>query len=233
MLPPTATLNPAASSIRPVSAVVVDFPFVPVIAMTRPRSHRDASSNSPTMGTPLSRAARTTVCSAGTPGLNTTRSAPVKVSVLCPPSSSCTPRRRSGSAATASSRVSDSVTCAPRRASSSAAAMPLLPAPATVTRFPSTLNPKTATPNRASAKLQRCQAEQRENNRDNHEARNHLGLAPADELEVMMDRRHFEHALSGQFEGGHLDDDRQRFEHEHAADDAEQQFLLDENGHRA
>ena len=44
MLPPTVTLNPAASSIRPVSAVVVDLPFVPVIAITRPRSHRDASS---------------------------------------------------------------------------------------------------------------------------------------------------------------------------------------------
>ena len=36
MLPPTVTLNPAASSIRPVSAVVVDLPFVPVIAITRP-----------------------------------------------------------------------------------------------------------------------------------------------------------------------------------------------------
>ena len=56
MLPPTVTLNPAASSIRPVSAVVVDFPFVPVIAMTRPRSQREASSTSPMTGTP--RAAR-------------------------------------------------------------------------------------------------------------------------------------------------------------------------------
>ena len=44
MLPPTVTLNPAASSIRPVSAVVVDLPLVPVIAITRPCSQRDASS---------------------------------------------------------------------------------------------------------------------------------------------------------------------------------------------
>ena len=52
MLPPTVTLKPAASSIRPVSAVVVDLPFVPVMAITRPRSQRDASSISPMTGTP-------------------------------------------------------------------------------------------------------------------------------------------------------------------------------------
>ena len=59
MLPPTVTLKPAASSIRPVSAVVVDLPFVPVIAMTRPCSQRDASSTSPITGTPRARAAAT------------------------------------------------------------------------------------------------------------------------------------------------------------------------------
>jgi len=31
---------------RPINVVVVDFPFVPVIAITRPRRHRDASSGS-------------------------------------------------------------------------------------------------------------------------------------------------------------------------------------------
>ena len=56
MFPPTVTVKPAASRIRPVSAVVVDFPFVPVIAITRPSSHREASSSSPTIGTPRSRA---------------------------------------------------------------------------------------------------------------------------------------------------------------------------------
>jgi len=57
MLPPTVTLKPAASSIRPVNAVVVDFPFVPVMAITRPRSQREASSISAMTGTPRSRAA--------------------------------------------------------------------------------------------------------------------------------------------------------------------------------
>ena len=50
------------SRIRPVSAVVVDLPFVPVMATTRPRSHRDASSTSPMTGTPAARAAATAGC---------------------------------------------------------------------------------------------------------------------------------------------------------------------------
>ena len=81
MLPPTLTLNPAVSSMRPVNAVVVDLPLVPVMAMTRPRSQRYASSISPITGTPLRRAARTAGCSGGTPGLSTTRSAPANVCV--------------------------------------------------------------------------------------------------------------------------------------------------------
>ena len=88
MLPPTVTLKPAASSIRPVSVVVVDFPFVPVIAITRPCSQRDASSISPMTGTPVARAACTTGWSGGTPGLSTTRSARANVSRWWPPSSS-------------------------------------------------------------------------------------------------------------------------------------------------
>ena len=54
MFPPTVTANPAAWSIFPVNAVVVDFPFVPVMAITRPFSQRYASSTSPITGTPLS-----------------------------------------------------------------------------------------------------------------------------------------------------------------------------------
>ena len=94
-----ARVKPPASSIRPVSVVVVDFPFVPVMATMRPRSQRDASSSSPMTGTPARRAASTAGRSDGTPGLSTTRSAPVNVDAWCPPSSSATPavRRRSSS----------------------------------------------------------------------------------------------------------------------------------------
>ena len=82
MLPPTMTLKPAVSRIRPVSVVVVDLPFVPVIAITRPSSHRDASSISPMTATPRARAAVTAGWSGDTPGLSTTSSAFVKVSSL-------------------------------------------------------------------------------------------------------------------------------------------------------
>ena len=81
MLPPTVTLKPAASRIRPVSAVVVDLPFVPVMAITRPRSQRDASSISPMTGTPRARARLNHRLIGGTPGLSTIRSASAKVAV--------------------------------------------------------------------------------------------------------------------------------------------------------
>ena len=142
MLPPTVTWNPAACSIRPVSAVVVDLPLVPVIAITRPCSHRDASSISPTIGMPRARAACTAGCSGGTPGLSTTRSADVNVSRRVPAElqrdaeraqrlglGHLGPRRR-----TASRR-------APRRASSAAAAMPLARRADDRHALASTLNP--------------------------------------------------------------------------------------------
>jgi hypothetical protein len=78
MLPPTSTRSPEASSIRPTSVVVVDLPLVPVMAMTLPASHREASSSSPMTGTPAARAAASGASSGGTPGLVTMRSAPVK-----------------------------------------------------------------------------------------------------------------------------------------------------------
>ena len=52
MFPPTSAFSPPASNMRPVSVVVVDLPFVPVIATIRPLSQRDASSISPMIGTP-------------------------------------------------------------------------------------------------------------------------------------------------------------------------------------
>jgi hypothetical protein len=48
-----------------------------------------------------------------------------------------------------------------------------------------------------------------------------------------MQRRHLEDTLARQLERGHLDDHRHRFEHEDAADDRQQQFLLDEDRDRA
>src|SRR5438270_903815 len=129
------------------------------------------------------------------------------------------------------------MTTAPLLTSSFAAAIPLRAAPATVTRLRSTSNPKSPAPSResrvrrqSSPKFQRRQTEQREDDPDDHKPRDHLRFAPPHELEVVVQRRHLEHALSGQLERGDLDDHRQRFEDEDAADDAQQQLLFDENG---
>ena len=51
-LPPVQRAQPAASHIGPISVVVVDLPFVPVIAMMRPFRNRHANSSSPMTGTP-------------------------------------------------------------------------------------------------------------------------------------------------------------------------------------
>src|SRR5687767_6603853 len=228
MLPPTSTSVPAAASIRPTSVVVVDFPFVPVIAITGPFSQRHASSSSPIVSTPARRASSNTGCSNATPGLVTIRSAPASVAGRCPPSSSSTPASRNRGASSNDARVSVSITRAPLLASSFAAAMPLRAAPTTTTRRPSTV--KSSTP---SPPLQRRQTEQRKDDRQDEKTRDDLRLAPANQLEVMVDRRHLEDALAGQLEGCDLDDDRPRLHHEDAADDDEQQFLLDEDGDRA
>ncbi len=79
MLPPTITRLPDASSIRPTRVVVVDFPFVPVMATIGPRSQRDASSSSPMTATPAARAIATSRRFSGTPGLITIRFEDVKL----------------------------------------------------------------------------------------------------------------------------------------------------------
>src|SRR5262245_49561141 len=230
MFPPTSTSRPASVNIRPNSVVVVDFPFVPVIATIGPFTQRDASSSSPMISVPCRRAASNTGCSVCTPGLTTTKSACSNVATVWPPTSSATPASRSRALSGTLWRLSVSTTCAPRRASSSAAAIPLRAAPTTTTRRPTTENASSATP---SPQLQRCQTEQRKDDRRDQKACDDLGLAPSDQFEVVMQRRHLEHPLAGQLEGGDLDDHRQAFEHEDAADDRQQQFLLDEDRHGA
>src|SRR5436190_20206040 len=89
-------------------------------------------------------------------------------------------------------------------------------------------------PKAMSAQLQRREAEQREDDRHDDEPRDDLRLAPANQLEVMMERRHAEQALpTRRLEIPDLQDHRKRLEHEHAADNRQQQLLLDQNGHRA
>src|SRR5262245_59947680 len=69
-----------------------------------------------------------------------------------------------------------------------------------------------------SSQLQRGKPREREHDGDDPEADHDLRLGPAEVLEMVMDRRHHEHALAGELERGHLHDHRNRFEHEQAAD---------------
>src|SRR5207244_2915663 len=84
-----------------------------------------------------------------------------------------------------------------------------------------------------SPQLQRRQAEQRKDDGHDQEAGDDLWLAPPDQLEVMVNRRHLEHALARELEGRDLDDHRERFDDEDAADNRQEQLLLDEDRDRA
>jgi hypothetical protein len=70
-----------------------------------------------------------------------------------------------------------------------------------------------------SSQLERREAQEREQNRDNQKTKNYLRLFPADQLEMVMERRHFKDTFLPQLERRDLQDHRQRFHHEDAAQD--------------
>src|ERR1700688_1713751 len=70
-LPPTCTVLPAAANSAPISAVVVDFPFVPVTATIGALQIRYATSTSLKTGTPAAWTRRTTGAVSGMPGEST------------------------------------------------------------------------------------------------------------------------------------------------------------------
>src|SRR5579863_5973714 len=68
-----------------------------------------------------------------------------------------------------------------------------------------------------SAQFQRGQRKQREDQRYDPETHDDFRFAPAQQFEMMMQRGHAKNALTGELERADLDDHRQRFQHEHAA----------------
>ena len=139
MFPPTKTGRSDSAKSAPVSAVVVVFPFVPVIATNSAVIVRYASSISAITGIPRARQAASDGWAAGTPGLTTTSSAVRKASSGCPPTMRRTPSARSARASggrTSSARASVPVTRARRAWRSRQAATPLRASPTTVTARP-------------------------------------------------------------------------------------------------
>ena len=130
-----------SSSIRPINAVVVVFPFVPVTAIIGAGQNQLATSNSLTTLTPRRCASCTTGTVDGMPGLITRSSASSALGVCLPVSYSIL--RDSSSERYGFSRSPEPLsltnTEAPLRCSRRATAAPLRAAPSTVTCFPATV----------------------------------------------------------------------------------------------
>src|SRR5271170_2887261 len=132
--------------------------------------------------------------------------------------------------ATLAASSSKATTSAPPASSALALASPELPSPNTATFLPAKVVTGITT---RLPQFQGRQPRQREHDRDDPETNNDLRLGPAELLEMMMDRRHLEHAFTGELVRHHLHDDRHRFEHEQAADDGKHDLMLGGDGDRA
>src|SRR5215813_5042944 len=125
--------------------------------------------------------------------------------------------------ATLSALSSAAMTSAPPAFSAWQLASPEPPRPNTATVFPA--KEVTGIMNR-SAQFQRGEAGERQHHRDDPEADHDLRLGPTLLLEMMMQRRHHEHALARHLERDHLHDDGNRFDHEQPADHGEHDLVL-------
>src|ERR1700676_3908371 len=115
------------------------------------------------------------------------------------------------------------MTSAPPANSALAPTSPEPPSPNTATFFPA----KVVTGIMARlSQLQGRQPGEREHDRNDPDANDDLRLGPAELLEMMVDRRHLEHALAGELKRHHLHDDGHRFEHEQPADDRQHDLVL-------
>src|SRR5438270_9158977 len=127
---------------------------------------------------------------------------------------------------------SETVTRAPRASKNSAAAAPDFPSPTTRIRLSFTsIHRLPSSPRRsyretrlchdfsALAQLQCGESKECKYQRRHPEAHDDLRFRPPQQLEMMVQRRHLEDALLAKLVGADLDDDRQRLDHEDAADE--------------
>src|ERR1700748_1082611 len=199
ILPPIWASKPHCANTCPISAVVVDLPLVPVMAITGDlpgrsglgRISRANSSTSPITGTRALLACSTTPCGlgwvSGTPGDRTSAAifshGHSRQGMICAPS--WLPRSR------AVLESSQAITIVPPATSARTAPRPVRARPKTAT----VLLAKALTAIMISTQLQGGQAKQRQNHRHNPEANDDGGLGPAQLFVVMMDGRHPEDAL--------------------------------------
>src|ERR1700674_2722200 len=77
--------------------------------------------------------------------------------------------------------------------------------------------------------LQRRQRKQGKNQRGDPKPHDHFRFAPAEQFEMVMNRRHAKNALPAQLERAHLQNHGKRFDDEDPANEKEQDFLLDDD----
>src|SRR3954449_9140201 len=180
------------------SAVVVDLPLVPVMATNGAsgalrRRSRQNNSMSPITSQPACRAISTDQCGAGcvsgAPGVKISAEKfdhdTVRRSAVVKPACAALP--------ILSAESSAATTSAPPAFSAWQLARPEPPRPNTATVLPA--KEVTGIMARRSPQLQRGEAGQRQHHRDDPEPDHDLRLGPALLFEMMMQRRHPEHAL--------------------------------------
>src|SRR5574340_518769 len=179
-----------------------------------------ASSTAPMTRAPRARARSSTGRPAGTAGESTISSGQSKSASACREKGTRTlrPSGRSSSALRSVARTST-----PWLASSSIEAIPDFSRPMTRAFFTS-MN--------GLPQFEGGEREQRQHQPRDPETHDDLGFLPAERLEVVMQRRHLEDPLAAQLEAAHLQHHRERIHHENAADEDQQDFLLDEHGNR-
>ena len=179
MLPPTSTLLARRGcSIRPDQRRRRRLAFGSGDGDDAAAQPADASSSSPITGTPrVARRDQRRAARAARPGWSRRDRRARAPRLVVRSQLEVTPSARSRCGVRNRRLRIDSVTVAPRRTSSSAAATPLRAAPDDHHPRPATLNDS---PIVLSPQLQRRQAEQREDDRDDHEPRDDLRFFPAD-----------------------------------------------------
>src|SRR6516165_1876105 len=212
------------------SAVVVDFPLVPVIATSgdcgaQRRRSRQNSSMSPITSTAAARASPTGQCGAGwvsgTPGAST--SAEILDQSSWRKSAVGTPALVAF--ATASALSSQPTTSAPPASSALALASPDPPSPKSATFFPANVVIGIKLSARSS-QLESREAGKRKHHRYDPESNDDLRLCPSQLLEMVMDGRHSENPLSRELVRCDLHDHRHRFQHEQPADHGQHDLVL-------
>src|ERR1700687_6195220 len=187
------------------------------------RRSRQNSSISPITSTPACCAASTVQCGAGwvsgAPGVSTS-AAKFAHDIL---RRSAVTKPACAASVSFSAPSSLAITSAPPAFRAWQLARPEPPRPNTATVLPA----KEVTGIKGSPQLQRGEAGQRHNHRDDPEPDHDLRFGPALLLEMMVQRRHPEQALAGELERHHLHDHRDRFQHEQPADHADHDLVLD------